>query len=522
MAFMAKHTFLFNFAAMLEAIAEVDRERPAVETMGGSITYGELNQLSNTFADLLKSKKYNKNDRVGLFCKNSVQWIAAFYGCFKAGLTPIGIHPKYTAEEVKHIVETAGIQALLVGSDTMSTALKVQKSAQHLDLIEIQSVEKLTSINISDYSDDDWYVAFTGGTTGLPKGVVWDQNELLYAAMNQMRGNKPFNSVKEVAKEVQESDFQMKVGLFSSLSHSGAQWTMGSVLVGGGCLCLFTGSSFKPDEVCSFIEQTRLQALPLMGDAMAQPLAKFLKESSDIFDLSSVFVIHNGAAPISPSVVTLLKTFFPASIFYDTYGSSEGGIVGSRSMDDDSFTSLNAFVINENDRIADEGQLGRIVKVGHHPIGYLVNNKIEENLFIEVDGTKCLVTGDWGLLDNGNIVLKGRGSSVINTGGEKVFPGEVEQTIKLNEDVLDVCVVGSPSPRWGSQVVALIKKNKNMTRSEDRLVEELKKICHSGLAPFKNPKHYIFVDEIPRTELGKIDYNKSEKMCEKLIGGQKS
>lgn len=504
----------FNFANMLEELSKQTGEKIACSTLEKNVSFAELNNMADQAALFLKESGVQQNDVVAIVLPNSVEWIAVFFGAFKLKAIPLGVHFRFTTQETEHALRLSNAKTVITDTQRWDVVFQAALSA---GVSKCLNIEKLHTVNVSIKcktvpSNSDLYFALTGGTTGFSKIVKWTQNSLFYAALNQTRGGKEFTSAKQIVEEeIAPSGDQLRVALLGNLAHSGSQWTLGSVLVGGGTICLYLEEKFKPEEVCSLASKTKAQVLPLMGDAMAVPLCDYLMENPHEWDMSSVFVIHNGAAPLSSNSVALLKQVFSNCMFFDTLGSSECGIVGSRNLGSEEFDGENICLLVDGVKSLKENEVGDIAKKGFTSDGYLSINVEKAFDSSIIDGQQWTLTGDFGTIKDGKIKLLGRGSSVINSGGEKIYPLEVEEILKTHDDIEDAAVVGLPHERWGTQCVALIVE-KNATDPDD-----LKKFLSNYITSFKIPKHFIGVQQIAKTVVGKTNHLAMTDLAQKFL-----
>jgi acyl-CoA synthetase (AMP-forming)/AMP-acid ligase II len=361
-------------------------------------------------------------------------------------------------------------------------------------------------------SADDLYVAYTGGTTGMPKGVLWRHEDIFFAGMG---GGDPYHTGNTISAPAQLVDKIPDPGLCALATppfmHVSAHWLVFSVLYGGGKIVVVPEGRFDPPTVWHLVERERVQMLVLVGDAMARPLADALREADPKPDTSSLLVIGSGGAILSPSTKEDLTGLLPHIMVVDGFGSSETGMVGSQtSSQGGGPASGPRFSVNEQTTVLDDelkpvapgsGVTGRLARRGHIPLGYHRDPDKTKATFVEVDGVRWVLPGDHATVDtDGTIVLLGRGSVSINTGGEKVYPEEVESALKSHPSVDDAVVVGVPDERWGERVVAIVRAKRDLT------LEDLQATCRERLAGYKVPRELVLVDEVVRSPAGKPDY----------------
>jgi acyl-CoA synthetase (AMP-forming)/AMP-acid ligase II len=297
------------------------------------------------------------------------------------------------------------------------------------------------------------------------------------------------------------------------LMHVSAQWGAFSSMFGGSSVILPSPSRFDPEEILELVEREKVNVVTLVGDAMARPVLDRLRAEPDRWDLSSMFVFATGGAGMSTSTRTDIAELLPNVILIDGYGSTETGVAGSRSRMPGAEVGEGArFTVDERTAVLDDdfqpvapgsGVVGRLARRGHVPLGYYKDEEKTANTIVESNGVRWVLPGDMAQVDDdGTIVLIGRGSVSINTGGEKVYPDEVESVLKDHPDVFDAVVVGVPHDRWGEQVVAVVSPRPGRTPALDALQEH----CRGALAGYKVPRGLCVVDEVVRGPNGKADY----------------
>ena len=353
----------------------------------------------------------------------------------------------------------------------------------------------------------------TGGTTGMPKGVLWRHEDIFFAAMG---GGDPLQSGDSIGNPEELVDRLPDPGMVTlaspPLMHVSAHWLAFTSLFSGGRLVVTPQGRFEPETVWRLVDQEKVNVLVIVGDAMARPLAEALQERDH--DLSALIVIGSGGAILSPSTKQTLSSLVPNALIVDGFGASETGTVGSRSSapgsvaDDD----LPRFTLNEQTLVLDDelrpvvpgsGTTGRLARKGHIPLGYYKDEAKTASTFVEVDGVRWVLPGDMAKVEeDGTVVLLGRGSVSINTGGEKVYPEEVEAVLKSHPTIFDTVVVGVPDERWGERVVALIEPRPGECPSLD----DIQSWSRTRMAGYKVPRQLLVVDKVLRSPSGKADY----------------
>jgi len=358
-------------------------------------------------------------------------------------------------------------------------------------------------------SGDDRYLAYTGGTTGMPKGVVWRHEDLFFAALG---GGDPLldkghlTDPDELPGRV--PDFPLSQLCAPPLMHVSAHWGAFNTFFGGGKVVLLGPGRLDGEEVWRTVAAEGVNVITVVGDAMARPVLDALAADPS-HDTSSVITLASGGAILSPATKAQVAELLPNAFVIDAFGSSETGIAGSRAGDTEGparFTVDDRTAVLDDDLrpvVPGSGVVGRLARRGHVPLGYHKDEAKTAATFVTVDGERWVLPGDMATVDeDGTVVLLGRGSGSINTGGEKVFPEEVEGVLKGHPAVYDVLVVGTPDERWGETVTAVVQ----LRPGAELTVEELADFGRQNLAGYKLPRRLVLVDEVQRGANGKPDY----------------
>ncbi|MCU1430694.1 MAG: hypothetical protein JWL83_4694 [Actinomycetia bacterium] len=512
----------FNLADLFERVAATVPDRVAIVTPDRRVTYAELDGRASRFAHHLLDAGVAAGAHVGIYAYNRPEWCEAMIGCYKARTVPINVNYRYVPDELRYLFDNADLAALVFEASFAPAVAEVLPSLrrlQHLmvlddgsgtpttDLAAVEYEQALSSASpAADFaprSPDDRYILYTGGTTGMPKGVIWRQEDIFFAAMGGGNyGGPPITEPEQIEKAV-TGDLRLTLAL-APLMHGNAQWTMFNTIFMGGALALWTRHTLEPDGIWRFVERERINTISLVGDAMARPLADALRAGS--YDVSSLFAIVSGGAILSPSIKGELHDLMPNVFVMDSFGASETGANGTvdpngsgpRFQMNDSTT-----VIGDDFTPVKVGETGMLARRGNVPLGYYKDSEKTAATFVEMNGVRWAIPGDRAVLEpDGTITVLGRGSQSINTGGEKVFPEEVESVLKSHPDVFDAIVVGVPDERWGECVAAVVAPRPGRTFTLENLVE------HAGntLARYKLPRHLFVVEEVQRNPAGKPDY----------------
>ena len=505
-----------QLADAFEVVADAIPDHPALVTDQAHMTYRQLDERATRLANHLTGIGIAAGEHVGIHAANCAEWVEAYYACCKISAVPINVNFRYVEAELRYLYENAECVAVIVGAEFVDALESVRDALPKVRMVLVIGPQYEAALAAAsgerdgrERSPDDLYLLYTGGTTGMPKGVVWRHEDLLLAALNSGRGGRPIERPEQLGQEAAAAPGQARLMALGPMMHGGGQWVMGNAFTMGGVFVLYTGARFDPHAVWRLAERSKANSVSTIGDAMARPLADALADGTADYDLSNLFSIGNGGAPLSAGVRNELKAVLPNVIILDSYGASETGAAGSRA-DDGAGHSAPRFnvgpdttVLSDDGRRCAEGEVGKLARSGHIPLGYFKDAVKTAETFPVFAGKRWVVPGDFAQIESdGSITVLGRGSVSINSGGEKIFPEEVEAALKQHPAVYDAVVVGTPSERWGQQVTALVALRPAMNPSVAELVAHTRTL----VADYKAPKAIEFVPEVVRTAVGKADY----------------
>lgn len=516
-----------NLADVLEAMADRIPDRVAVFTRDRTYTFAEIDERASRFANHLISLGVEPGDHVGIHSANRIEWIDAFYGCLKARAVPININYKYKHDELAYLYDNADCVVAVIAPEYVDAVAALDLPTLRHRIVLGPDHDAAMAAASSERPDpgrsgDDHYVIYTGGTTGNPKGVVWRIEDLMKAALNASRFGAPIESVEALAEEAAANENPMSLLACGPMMHGGSQWILGNGHMAGFTVCLYDQPQFDPAQILDLVQAGKVVSLTFLGDAMGRPVAEAILAEPDRWDLSSLMAVSNGAAPLSEGVREEIRKALPGRFILDTYGASESGAAGSR-VDDGSDEGTAAPQFDVNDQIevftpdlkpAAVGEDGMLARSGPVPLGYYKDPVKTAATFKEIDGVRWAIPGDFARKEpNGKISVLGRGSVCINTGGEKVHPEEVESVLLRHDEVFDAVVVGTAHQRWGQQVTALVQLREGSTATE----EDLREHCRALISNYKVPKTVLFISEVPRTPVSKVDYPASAILADRLL-----
>ncbi|MDO9455657.1 acyl-CoA synthetase [Nocardioides sp.] len=534
-----------NIADLFEHAVDAVPDNPAVKVGDEVATYADLERDSNKLAHYLTSQGVKAGDHVAVYAKNSIEHVVAVLAVVKIRAVNINVNYRYVEGELNYLFDNADVVALIherpyaplvaacapnhprlktfvVIPDVVDVDNDADISSYggvtYADAIEGQSAER----DFNERSADDLHIIYTGGTTGFPKGVMWRHEDF----WRVLGGGIDFYTgvpLEEHDQSKQATEPRLVTFPMSPLMHGGAQASLLMHLFAGHLTVL--EPKFDAQKVWEVVERDKVQMLFMTGDAMARPLIEEYESrlgTDRPYDAASLFVISSSAAIFSPQVKRRWMAAFPDGIFTDSVGASETGFQGMGMQDKDNISSdgpviglgPNSVVLDDDNHPMDlttsVGKVGRLGRGGSVPMGYYKDPEKSAQTFLEVGGERYSVPGDFARVEeDGKVTLLGRGSNCVNTGGEKVYPEEVEMAIKSHPAVYDCLVVGLPDDKYGQTVAAVIQAREGMTVGLD----ELRTFLRTSLSGYKLPRLLTLVPEIPRNATGKAQYPRAKELA---------
>ena len=529
-----------NIADLAEHAIDAVPDRVALICGDDQLTYAQLEEKANRLAHYLIDQGVNKDDKVGLYCRNRIEIVIAMLGIVKAGAILVNVNYRYVEGELKYLFENSDMVALvherryadrvanvLPETPNVKTVLVVEDGTEDPsgDFRKYGGVEFYSAIaqgsperDFGDRSADDIYLLYTGGTTGFPKGVMW-RHEDIYRVLFGGTDFATGEFVKDeydLAKAAAENPPMIRYPI-PPMIHGATQSATWMSIFSGQTTVL--APEFDADEVWRAIHDHKVNLLFFTGDAMARPLLDTLQaiqkegDGSDSLDLSSLFLLASSAALFSTSIKEKLLELLPNRVITDSIGSSETGFGGTsivakgeHHMGGPRVTIDHRTVVLDEDGNEVEpgsGVRGVIAKKGNIPVGYYKDEEKTRQTFRIYNSVRYAIPGDYAEVEaDGTVTMLGRGSVSINSGGEKIYPEEVEAALKGHPDVFDALVVGVPDPRFGQHVAAVVQPRDGARPT----LAELDSFVRREIAGYKVPRSLWYVDEVKRSPAGKPDY----------------
>ncbi|MER5536822.1 acyl-CoA synthetase [Streptomyces mirabilis] len=525
----------YNLADLFESVVDVVPRREAlvyVDHPGTGaerrLTYAQLDAAANRVAHHLIDSGIRPGEHLGLHLYNGVEYVQTVLGCLKARIVPVNVNYRYVEEELVYLYRDADLVALVFDTeftDRVAAALPRATALRHLLRVGSAAADgaSLPALDFAEAeaagspergfpprSADDQFIIYTGGTTGMPKGVMWRQEDLFFSGLGGgAPTGEPVSKPEELAERVAAGGEGITFFPTPPLMHGTSTLTAFIGFNFGQRVVIHR--KFVPEEVLRTVAKEKVTSMSLVGDAMLRPLIDALRGPMKGTDCSSMFSVSSSGAIMSETVREQFQSLVPNVMLLNNYGSSESGFNGTATADSGAGQGFRLRV-NSRTQVVDPatykpvavGEPGRVAQRGHVPLGYYNDPKKTAETFFRKDGERWVLLGDMATVDEEGIVtVLGRGSQCINTGGEKVYPEEVEQALKSHPDVYDALVAGVPDEKWGNHVAAVVQLREGADRPS---LEDIQTHCRSHLAGYKIPRQLVITDTIQRSPSGKADY----------------
>jgi acyl-CoA synthetase (AMP-forming)/AMP-acid ligase II len=508
-----------------EALIHIDHPGTGAERR---LTYAELDAAANRVAHHLIDSGIRPGEHLGLHLYNGIEYLQTVLGCLKARIVPVNVNYRYVEEELVYLYRDADLVALVFDTEfteRVAAALPQATALRHLIRVGAPAPDapSLPAVDFTDAeasgspgrgfpprSADDQFIIYTGGTTGMPKGVMWRQEDLFFSGLGGgAPTGEPVKTPEELAERVAAGGDGITFFPTAPLMHGTSTLTAFIGFNFGQRVVIHR--KFVPEEVLRTIEKEKVTSVSLVGDAMLRPLIDALNGPMKGTDCSALFSVSSSGAIMSETVRAQFQALVPNVMLLNNFGSSESGFNGTATEDSGPDRGFRIRV-NSRTQVVDPatyepvpvGEPGRIAQRGHVPLGYYNDPKKTAETFFQKGGERWVLLGDMATVDEeGVVTVLGRGSQCINTGGEKVYPEEVEQALKSHPDVYDALVAGVPDEKWGNHVAAVVQLRDGAGRPS---LDDIQTHCRTHLAGYKIPRQLVITDTIQRSPSGKADY----------------
>ena len=527
----------WSYGEIFEAIEPViPDDRPALVHGKRIILWGEFKKRTNNIAQNLLANGIKPGDKIAFYTRNGPEYSEGIAAAFKAGLVHVNVNYRYIEKELIYLIDNSDSSVVVYHKEFCESVNNIKSKLPKVKIwletaegnectYEKFATEGNGSSPKMKHSPDDLLFLYTGGTTGMPKGVMWKHDDLfqvLGAGGNIRMGVPACETLDELVQRIKTTPRPVNLPLPPIMHGTGLLSAIGAMSGGGTCVTL-PQKSFDPAAALEAIDQNRVTAVTIVGDAFARPLLEVLNSDPGKYDISSVSSIHSSGVMWTKEIKSGLLQHNDELILSDAFSSSEAIGLGTSITTKDEEVDVAKFTLGPFCKVFTEDlievkpgldQSGMVAVKGFLPVGYYKDNEKTEKTFKTINGERYSIPGDWVRVEaDGSLTLLGRGSNCINTAGEKVFPEEVEEALKFHEDVADCLVVGIEDQKWGQAITAVVQLRGQKTNSE----EELKAFAREHLAAYKIPKKILFKNDLNRAPNGKADYKLIKEYVEESI-----
>ena len=501
-------------------------------------SWHQFHRRANALAADLKAAQIEPGAKVSCYLYNGPEYLETMFASFLARCVPINTNYRYGPEEIVYLFDNADAEAVVFHGafveliDGIRSRLpKVRRWYMVKDDITVvpswaTDYEAIVSVDVPDVDSsgatgDDMLFLYTGGTTGMPKGVMWRQDDLinvLGAGANLLNGNEPVTSHEELVSRVDPNAEGIRTLVACPMMHGTGQLSAINTLITGGCVISLPNRSFDVQLIWNTVQRYKVNSIIIVGQAFAGPMLDELNANPNSYDLSSVRMMTSSGVMWSQENKEGLIGHMPQVILFDSYGSSEAVGLGASVSTKGAPQKTAKFMLGPNCAVFTEdgrrvepgtGEQGMVAVGGFIPLGYYKDEVKTKATFREYEGRRWSIPGDFATVNEDNTIhLLGRGSVCINTGGEKVFPEEVEEAMKTHPNVRDAVAVGVPDDRFGEAICAVVEAD-----GAAPSLEEISGHVRSSLAAYKAPRHMVVVETIGRAPNGKVDYKRLKELA---------
>lgn len=538
--------YQWSYGDILREIAKViPAERPALIHGRRVINHADFSTRTNALARAFLDSGALPGDKVAFYMRNCPEYSEGIAAAFKASLTHVNVNYRYIEHELIYLFDNSDASIVMFQTEFRETVDLIREQlpkiklwievvdSEHEDPVEESPYELLLERTDSSpldltYSPDDLLFIYTGGTTGMPKGVMWRHDDLfkvMGAGGNPRIGIPPCSDLDEFLIRIQQQPAPINLPLPPMMHGTGLISAIGAMSAGGTCVTLPT-RRFVPELALKAMHQHRVSAVTIVGDAFARPMLEALDDQPEQYDISSVKVISSSGVMWTREIKAGLLRHNENLLLVDGFSSSEAIGLGSSVMTKEQEIEVANFTLGPNCKVfTEEGievlpgsnESGMVAVTGNLPVGYYKDADKTAKTFKTINGVRYSIPGDWvQVRADGTLTLLGRGSNCINTAGEKVFPEEVEEAMKMHPTVDDALVVGINDAKWGQAITAVVQ----LKPGEYCDPGELRESCREFLAAYKLPKHIFVKASLERAPNGKADYKSIKLFAETQLANQ--
>lgn len=532
---MTDPNLTWTYATIWESVAAAQPEADAFIQGEDRLSWAEFDRQGDALAAWLVAKGLGRHATVAAYMPNRPEYMTTYHAAFKAALTPININYRYTSGELEYLIDNSDAEAVIF--DTRYTGV-IEEVRSSLDRVKCW-IAIGTAGDCPDWavpweeavantpetrpfeaewgrSNDDMLMIYTGGTTGMPKGVMWRLSDLIakgnYGA-NPLLGVPPLDKPEDAGPRAAAAPLKSRSLIAPPLMHGTGMLTAMAALVAGGTVLLLPDAKFSPETLLDMAAEHRATRMTIVGEPFARPILDALEAEPGRWDMSGMLLMTSSGAMWTRETKLGLIKHMPNVNLMDAYSSSEALGMGMSVTNAQGETQTARFEIGETCSVFTEdhrrvvpgsGEKGLLAVGGINPIGYYKDEEKTAKTFPTIEGERWCIPGDWALVnEDGTLEILGRGSQCINTGGEKVFPEEVEEALRRHEAVRDVAVTGLPDPKWGERICAVVELEPSAENPGDSVLEGH---VRDQLADYKTPRNFVYVDSVGRAPNGKLDY----------------
>jgi len=536
----------WNYAELWKGIAKADPSRPA-QIFGDTVySWGEFHSRSNALSADMIASGMQHHAKVAHYLYNSPQYLEATFASWLAGFVPVNTNYRYGPEEILYLFDNSDAEAVVFHAVFVDLIEQVRDrlpkvkrwymvadesgNATPAWAVEYESVVSKSAPDVTPvapYSGDDMLFLYTGGTTGMPKGVMWRQEDLLMVlgrGGNALTQVPPGDSIEELIARIKPGEKGIVTLVACPLMHGTGQFSAFISMAMGGCIVTMPNRNFDSAKLWDLVEQRSVNTIVIVGQAFAGPMLEALDANPGKWNTSSVIQMGSSGVMWSQENKDALLNHIPQMLISDSFGSSEAVGMGMSVSAKGAAVKTAQFALGPNCVVFTEegkrvepgsGERGLVAVGGAIPLGYYKDEVKSAQTFRIFEDRRWTVPGDWAEVNaDGTLHLLGRGSVCINTGGEKVFPEEVEEVLKTHAAVRDAVAVGIPDTRFGETICAVVEAEPGQAPS----LEELSTHVKSRLAAYKAPRNVVLISTIGRAPNGKVDYKRLKQHAMDHLG----